>query len=240
MALDRVKEDENPSEADIQLGTDVLTISVLAIIICAPIGATLMAVLGPRFLVKGHDDEEEVEVHGKGGPSQNDKITYSDTKEGNDKFSGSVEPVLNYVKYVSEDDDKGVVIDVTSGQICSDCEEKEIIDTNKTSHATNERDYKTDSIETFNANNIENGIVPVKADAAHTAPPMQLYAEQKTVVDKQDQNSVYETADVDMRQNEEENDSAIDKATGTADESTDNRRPLYVSSIIVELNDSNT
>ena len=41
------------------MGTDVLTISVLAIIICAPVGATGMAILGPRFLAKGEEEQEQ-------------------------------------------------------------------------------------------------------------------------------------------------------------------------------------
>ena len=40
------------------MGTDVLTIAVLAIVICAPVGATCMGIFGPRFLA--HGDEEEV------------------------------------------------------------------------------------------------------------------------------------------------------------------------------------
>lgn len=42
------------------MGTDVLTIAVLAIVICAPVGATCMGIFGPRFLA--HGDEEEVRV----------------------------------------------------------------------------------------------------------------------------------------------------------------------------------
>ncbi|KAL4217023.1 Sodium/hydrogen exchanger 9B2 [Mactra antiquata] len=60
LALDKVLESENPNEDEVNYATDILTISVLAIIICAPVGASLMAILGPRFLEKG--DEEEVEV----------------------------------------------------------------------------------------------------------------------------------------------------------------------------------
>lgn len=44
----------NPDQEMLNYATDILTLSVLAIIICAPIGATLMAVLGPKFLQKGN------------------------------------------------------------------------------------------------------------------------------------------------------------------------------------------
>ena len=244
MALDRVKEYETPSETDVQLGTDVLTISVLAIVICAPIGATLMAVLGPRFLVKGQSEDEEVAVHGKGEPEQSDKIEYTESKKGNEKISGPIEPALNYVKYVSEDEDKGVKIGVTAKQICSDCEEKEIADINITSQNTNNIDNKTDQIETFSSLNSENDIVPVTAVTAHSEPPIYQNVRQKDDADVSVQSTpmadVNETVDVDMRQNDQGKDSAVDKATGTTDDTKDDRRPLYVSSIIVELNDSNT
>ena len=49
-------ESEDPNPEHRKYATDILTISVLAIIICAPTGATLMAVLGPKFLVKGKGD----------------------------------------------------------------------------------------------------------------------------------------------------------------------------------------
>ncbi|KAK3087377.1 hypothetical protein FSP39_005190 [Pinctada imbricata] len=55
LALDKALELNDP--ALITQGTDVLTIAVLAIIICAPVGATGMAILGPRFLVKGEEGE---------------------------------------------------------------------------------------------------------------------------------------------------------------------------------------
>lgn len=51
--MDEVSKSVNPAADDLKYATDILTISVLAIIICAPTGATLMAVLGPQFLVKG-------------------------------------------------------------------------------------------------------------------------------------------------------------------------------------------
>lgn len=53
LAIAEVMLSDKPDPDYIKYGTDVLTISVLAIIICAPIGATLMAVLGPRFLAHG-------------------------------------------------------------------------------------------------------------------------------------------------------------------------------------------
>lgn len=58
LALDKALEGDN--QEDIGMGTDVLTIAVLAIVICAPVGATCMGIFGPRFLA--HGDEEEVRV----------------------------------------------------------------------------------------------------------------------------------------------------------------------------------
>ncbi|WAR11083.1 SL9B2-like protein [Mya arenaria] len=55
LALDRVMEDAEPSVDNIRYATDILTISVLAIVICAPIGATLISVLGPKFLFQAFD-----------------------------------------------------------------------------------------------------------------------------------------------------------------------------------------
>lgn len=54
LPLDKVNESDEPDKDFLKYATDILTISVLAIIICAPTGATLMGVLGPRFLVKGN------------------------------------------------------------------------------------------------------------------------------------------------------------------------------------------
>ncbi|CAG2225679.1 SLC9B1_2 [Mytilus edulis] len=62
LALDKVREMSNPDQEMLNYATDILTLSVLAIIICAPIGATLMAVLGPKFLQKGYLEEEVIEV----------------------------------------------------------------------------------------------------------------------------------------------------------------------------------
>ncbi|XP_063411812.1 sodium/hydrogen exchanger 9B2-like [Mytilus trossulus] len=62
LALDKVREMSNPDQEMLNYATDILTLSVLAIIICAPIGATLMAVLGPKFLQKGYSEEEVIEV----------------------------------------------------------------------------------------------------------------------------------------------------------------------------------
>lgn len=68
LALDRARESNPVDKTQVKYGEDVLTISVLAIIICAPVGATCMALLGPKFLVKG--DVEEIEVcSDKQGPS---------------------------------------------------------------------------------------------------------------------------------------------------------------------------
>ncbi|XP_045179332.2 sodium/hydrogen exchanger 9B2-like isoform X1 [Mercenaria mercenaria] len=61
LAIAEVMLSDKPDPDDVKYGTDVLTISVLAIIICAPIGATLMAVLGPRFLALGDDEDAEAE-----------------------------------------------------------------------------------------------------------------------------------------------------------------------------------
>ena len=200
-----------------------------------------MAVLGPRFLVKGQGDEDEIEVQGKGEPSKNDKMVYSETKEGIDKFSGSVEPVLNYVKYVSEDEDKGVKIDVTSGQICSECVEKEIDDTNNTSKDTNKQDNEVDIVQTFDtSDNSDNRIVPAKVDTARTEPPISMTANQNVTRDVQEPITDNDTIDVNMRKDDYEKDNTIDKATGTDEEPNENRRPQYVSSIIVELSDSTT
>ncbi|XP_011416874.3 sodium/hydrogen exchanger 9B2 [Magallana gigas] len=58
LALDKALEGDN--QDDIRMGTDVLTIAVLAIVICAPVGATCMGIFGPRSLA--HGDEEEVRV----------------------------------------------------------------------------------------------------------------------------------------------------------------------------------
>ncbi|KAJ8306577.1 hypothetical protein KUTeg_017122, partial [Tegillarca granosa] len=76
MALDRARESNPVDQTQVKYGEDVLTISVLAIIICAPVGATCMALLGPKFLVKG--DVEEIEVcSDKQGPSSDKGDTAS-------------------------------------------------------------------------------------------------------------------------------------------------------------------
>ncbi|CAC5368291.1 SLC9B1_2 [Mytilus coruscus] len=72
LALDKVRETTNPDQETLKYATDILTLSVLAIIICAPIGATLMAVLGPKFLQKGYLEEEVIEVCTT-SPDVNDK-----------------------------------------------------------------------------------------------------------------------------------------------------------------------
>ncbi|XP_052079843.1 sodium/hydrogen exchanger 9B2-like [Mytilus californianus] len=72
LALDKVREMSNPDQEIVKYATDILTLSVLAIIICAPIGATLMAVLGPKFLQKGYIEEESIEICTT-SPDVNDK-----------------------------------------------------------------------------------------------------------------------------------------------------------------------
>ncbi|XP_062580508.1 sodium/hydrogen exchanger 9B2-like [Saccostrea cucullata] len=69
LALDKALEGDN--EDDIRMGTDVLTIAVLAIVICAPVGATCMGVLGPRFLEHGDEEEIRVECSGSATSSSN-------------------------------------------------------------------------------------------------------------------------------------------------------------------------
>lgn len=68
------------------MGTDVLTIAVLAIVICAPVGATCMGIFGPRFLA--HGDEEEVRVECTGSVTStgnsacfNENETQSETRK---------------------------------------------------------------------------------------------------------------------------------------------------------------
>ncbi|XP_061197151.1 sodium/hydrogen exchanger 9B2-like [Saccostrea echinata] len=85
LALDKALEGDN--EEDIRMGTDVLTIAVLAIVICAPVGATCMGVLGPRFLEHGDEEEIRVECSGSAATSSNGKCqkeieikTVSETK----------------------------------------------------------------------------------------------------------------------------------------------------------------
>jgi hypothetical protein len=62
LALDKALEGDN--QDDVRMGTDVLTIAVLAIVICAPVGATCMAIFGPRFLEHGYEEEVHVECGG--------------------------------------------------------------------------------------------------------------------------------------------------------------------------------
>lgn len=68
------------------MGTDVLTIAVLAIVICAPVGATCMGIFGPRFLA--HGDEEEVRAECTGSVTStgnsacfNENETQSETRK---------------------------------------------------------------------------------------------------------------------------------------------------------------
>ncbi|XP_052812372.1 sodium/hydrogen exchanger 9B2-like isoform X2 [Mya arenaria] len=81
LALDRVMEDAEPSVDNIRYATDILTISVLAIVICAPIGATLISVLGPKFLFQGEYEEEEELAVVTEKPSKGDKSSIPETPE---------------------------------------------------------------------------------------------------------------------------------------------------------------
>ncbi|XP_052237809.1 sodium/hydrogen exchanger 9B2-like [Dreissena polymorpha] len=65
LALDNVRQSHDPDGSHLKYATDILTISVLAIIICAPVGATCIAVFGPKFLVQGDQEEVEEEVSKK-------------------------------------------------------------------------------------------------------------------------------------------------------------------------------
>ncbi|KAL3831362.1 hypothetical protein ACJMK2_023115 [Sinanodonta woodiana] len=61
MALDRVLEANDPDKEAVRLSLDIITLSVLAIVICAPFGAACMTLLGPRLLSK-----EELSVSSDG------------------------------------------------------------------------------------------------------------------------------------------------------------------------------
>ena len=86
MALDKALETGKPGDPDVEMATDVLTLSVLAIVICAPVGATCMTILGPKFLVKEEDDieqtirviVEEEKANSNGNTTENDaKVIYN-------------------------------------------------------------------------------------------------------------------------------------------------------------------
>ncbi|XP_060570321.1 sodium/hydrogen exchanger 9B2-like [Ruditapes philippinarum] len=79
LAIAEVMLSDKPHADDIKYGTDVLTISVLAIIICAPIGATLMGVLGPKFLQHGDDEEVDTDVI-PNDPVKSDQYVVTETE----------------------------------------------------------------------------------------------------------------------------------------------------------------
>ncbi|KAK3588170.1 hypothetical protein CHS0354_012235 [Potamilus streckersoni] len=62
MAFDRAMELNDPDKEIVRLSLDIMTLSVLAIVICAPLGATCIALLGPKFLSK---EEFSATSHGE-------------------------------------------------------------------------------------------------------------------------------------------------------------------------------
>jgi hypothetical protein len=50
---------QSPTEQNLLLGQQVLTMAVLAILVTAPIGAALIAVFGPKLLTKEVEDTKE-------------------------------------------------------------------------------------------------------------------------------------------------------------------------------------
>ncbi|KAL3831361.1 hypothetical protein ACJMK2_023114 [Sinanodonta woodiana] len=60
VARDKAMEPKEPDKEAVRLGFEILTISVLAIVICVPLGSACMALLGPKFLSKGEFNMESV------------------------------------------------------------------------------------------------------------------------------------------------------------------------------------
>ena len=50
---------QSPTEQNLLLGQQVLTMAVLAILVTAPIGAALIAVFGPKLLTKEVEDTKK-------------------------------------------------------------------------------------------------------------------------------------------------------------------------------------
>ena len=220
LALDRVLEDENPLESDVKLGTDVLTISVLAIIICAPTGATLMAVLGPRFLAKAHDDEEEIKVLGrdeKDGKMVKDSEAVVIVHDPMVVVKGE-ESIVNKSKEV-----KGEESVITKSREM--LEETELLKYEDTIETKNEISENKNVVST------EDEIIP-HVDTSNVEMRIPVNGQ---VVNVREAEAV---KDINESKDSVDKDYASDKSTSTADIEKESRRPLYVSSIIVELNDS--
>ena len=230
LALDRVMEEENPLESDIKLGTDVLTLSVLAIIICAPVGATLMVVLGPRFLVKGHEDDAEVEVHTKEESSKTTMAVYDGSNnekgETNWAFVNDLQTDNEVKIYAAE-------TDLQTGQICHDCEEKEMADLNETITKeftpVNESAPVKDTITILTVDDTDISKLSTASNTEDNNGMQEVLSESQVI---EDANEVQMSNDV------LGNDNSVDKSTDTDNVQKDGKRPLYVSSIVVELNDN--
>ena len=223
LALDRVLEDENPLESDVKLGTDVLTISVLAIIICAPTGATLMAVLGPKFLAKAHDDEEEIKVLGR------------DEKDGKMvKDSEAVVIVHDPIIVVKGDESIVNKIKEAKGEESIINDNRKVLEETELPKYEDTIDQKNEISETMNMVSIEDKIIP-DIDTSNVEMRVPVNGQVVNVGEAED---VKDNMIGDGSKGTEDKDYASDKSTSTADIEKESRRPLYVSSIIVELNDS--
>ena len=212
--MDRALEQDSPLETDVKLGTDVLTISVLAIIICAPTGATLMALLGPRFLVHGQDKEEVIVVVDSEGKQNNAIDDKTHTVNANTTFGDDAGQMTC---------GKGteVEIGVTGGHRYKEKETEDMKEASKI-----ETDCLKDEINSMPTNEIPQ-TKTASIETVNGQIPAMRVAESKT-----------ETVTRGVTENLEK-DCATDKSTSTEDVEKQSRRPLYVSSVVVELTDNN-
>ena len=224
LALDRVLEDENPLESDVKLGTDVLTISVLAIIICAPTGATLMAVLGPKFLAKAHDDEEEIKVPG---------IDKTDGKMVKD--SEAVVIVHDPIVVVKGEESIVNMSKDAKGEESIINGNRKVLEEVELPKYEDTIEQKNEISENMNLVSTEDEIIS-HIDTSNVEMRVPVNGQ---VVNVREAEAVMKDNMIsDGSKGSEDKDYASDKSTSTADIEKESRRPLYVSSIIVELNDS--
>lgn len=216
-----------------------------------------MALLGPRFLVKGYGDEES-EVNGKEERVKDLKVSNNEQNVETVKID---RPAVNHLPQYSDAKGTKIEIDVRSGQICSECVDKEIKDIKDKEVEDIKKTPKDTSLppsdepatvvpaDTSNAGK-ENIIAAVKVGNVNTeAPEVKLDKAVTNEINMETENDISGTQEfvkrtdygkLDMTQDNQSTDDTADKSTETDEVQNEKRRPLYVSSIVVDLHDSKT
>ena len=182
-----------------------------------------MAVLGPRFLAKAHDDEEEIKVLGR------------DEKDGKMvKDSEAVVIVHDPIVVVKGEDSVINKSKEAKGEESMINDNRKVLEEAKLPKYEDTIEPKNEISVNTNMKSKEDEIIPhVDMSNVEIRDPVN-----GQVVNVREAEAVKDNMDINESKDSVDKDYASDKSTSTADIEKESRRPLYVSSIIVDLNDS--